>query len=228
MSHLQADGGHLVLGWQGRFWITDPGYRQYRPGEEQKYTLGIEAHNCPVIDGQGQKTSGSKLCIVETDGHGWQHTDIDLTKCYYGLPADALVHRDVWLAPGDGAVVVVRDRFQSLLPGVEIRTHWLGDTNTAWSFVNDWVRMSHNGRVVWLGILSDRLLLSAIDRHPGSRGPLTITHTTHLPAGSGIHWWVFWCDPEAGWNPPMIAPDGEYLKLENPSRPGTNQSFRYY
>jgi len=226
MSHLQADGGHLVLGWQGRFWITDPGYRQYRPGEEQKYTLGIEAHNCPVIDGMGQKTSGSQLRIVETDEYGWQHTGLDLTKCYYGMPDDALVLRDVWLAPGNGPVIVVRDRFQSLKPDVEIRTHWLGEKNTAWSFVDDWVRLSHREKAVWLGILSDRLLPTALDRHPGSRGPLTLTHTTYLPAGSGVQWWVMWCDPEAGWQPPMISQDGESLKLDNTVNPGIYRSFR--
>jgi hypothetical protein len=226
MSHLQADGGHLVLGWQGRFWITDPGYRQYRPGEEQKYTLGIEAHNCPVIDGQGQKTSDTRLIVVEADEYGWQHTGIDLTKCYNSLPADALINRDVWLAPGEGAVVVVCDRFRSLLPGVEIRTHWLGETNTAWSFVDGWVRLSYSERAVWLGKLSDRLVLSALNRHPGSRGPLNLTHTTNLPSGSGMHWWVLLCDPEAGWQPPVITPDGDYLKLDNPAHPGINRSFR--
>jgi hypothetical protein len=226
MSHLQYDGGHLVLGWQSRFWITDPGYRQYRPGEEQKYTLGVEAHNCPVIDGQGQKTSDSRLIVVETDEKCWQHTGIDLTKCYNSLPADALVNRDVWLAPGNGAVVVVCDRFRSLRPGVEITTHWLGETNTAWSVTGDWVRMSYGGSAIWVGKLSDRLVLSSLNRHPGSRGPLTLTHKTLLSSGNGANWWVLWCDPEAGWQPPVITPDGDYLKLDNPARPGTNRSFR--
>ncbi|MBI4622625.1 MAG: heparinase II/III family protein [Verrucomicrobia bacterium] len=225
MGHLQADGGHLVLGWQGRFWITDPGYRQYRRGEEQTYTLGPEAHNCPVIDGQAQKKPASRLLDVDTDERGWQHAGVDLTACYAGLPAGALVRRDVWQAPGDGAAVVVRDWFRSLRPAAEIRTHWLGGTHLAWTFVRGWVRLSDGERALWLGTPSGGLVPSALNRHPGSRGPLTLTHTAHLGAGEGVRWWVLWCDPEGGWTPPTITPDGERLLLAHPARPGVDRAF---
>jgi hypothetical protein len=225
MSHLQADGGHLVLGWRGRFWITDPGYQQYKAGEERNFTLGTEAHNCPVINGMAPKSPATSLLNVNIDKNGWQHTGLDLTACYTGLPAGALVFRDVWLAPGEGKAVVVCDRFSSLLPGAEIRNHWLGDTNLAWSFLKGWVRLCDGSRAVWLGTLSDNLEPSALNRHPGSRGPLTMTHTMHLSNGNGVRWWVLWCDEEAGWSPPNIAPDGDRLLLSHPSYPGINRSF---
>lgn len=70
MSHLHHDCGHIVLGWQRRFWITDPGYQQYRPGEERDYTVGEKAHNCPVIDGLVQKLPAGRLLGVDTDKYG--------------------------------------------------------------------------------------------------------------------------------------------------------------
>ena len=225
MGHLQFDGGHLVLGWQGRFWISDPGYRQYRRGEEQTYTLGIDAHNCPVIDGQAQKKPASRLLGVDTDERGWQHTGLELTACYAGLPAGALVRRDVWQAPGDGAAVVVRDQFRALRPEAEIRTHWLGGTHLAWSFVPGWVRLSDGERALWLGTPSEHLAASALNRHPGSRGPLTLTHTARLDAGAGVRWWVLWCDPEGGWTPPTISADGGGLRLSHPARPAVGRTF---
>ena len=189
------------------------------------YTLGPEAHNGPVIDGQAQKKPASRLLDVDTDVRGWQHAGVDLTACYAGLPAGALVRRDVWQAPGDGAAVVVRDRFRSLRPEAEIRTHWLGGTHLAWSFVPGWVRLSDGERALWLGTLSAGLVPSALNRHPGSRGPLTLTHTAHLSAGAGVRWWVLWCDPEGGWTPPTITPDGERLLLAHPARPGVDRAF---
>ncbi len=225
MSHLQSDGGHLVLGWQGRFWITDPGYQQYKAGEERNYTLGIEAHNCPVINGQAQKIPATKLLKVDIDQYGWQNTSLDLTPCYTGLPADALVRRDVWLATGEGKCIVVRDRFFSLSPGTEIRTHWLGDTNLAWSFVNGWVRLSNGSSSVWFGTIPDSLDPATLNRHPGSRGPLTLTHTSNLEKGAGVRWWVFWCDPDGNWLPPTIRPDGERMRISYQAHPGAGRSF---
>jgi hypothetical protein len=225
MSHLHHDCGHLVLGWQCRFWITDPGYQQYRPGEERDYTIGIKAHNCPVINGQAQKVPAGRLLDVNTDEHGWQHSGIDITACYAGLPTNALVHRDVWQAPtATEGMVVVRDRFHSLRADSEIQTNWIGDTHLAWSFVKGWVRLSDGSLSLWLGTFSGSFVPSALDRHPGSRGPLTLTHTAKLSTGSGVRWWVFWCDVECGWLPPTITQDGEHLIIHS-AITGTKRSF---
>lgn len=224
MSHLHRDCGHLVVGWQRRFWITDPGYQQYRPGEERDYTIGTAAHNCPVIDGRAQKVPACRLLGVDTDEYGWRHTGIDITRCYEGLPADASVHRDAWHAPGAERMVVVRDRFHSLRPDTGIQTHWIGDTDLAWSFTEGWARLSDGSSALWLGTVSDPFVPSGLTRHPGSRGPLTLTHTARLNAGTGVRWWVFWCDPECGWSPPVITQDGERLVV-HVARIGTNRSF---
>ncbi len=61
MLHLHNDSGQLVLGWQGRFWITDPGYQQYRPGAEREFSFGVEAHNFPVISGRAQTRRAPRL-----------------------------------------------------------------------------------------------------------------------------------------------------------------------
>jgi hypothetical protein len=61
MGHLHSDAGHLLLGWQGRWWITDPGYQQYRPGAEREFSLGVEAHNYPVISGRAQTRRAPRL-----------------------------------------------------------------------------------------------------------------------------------------------------------------------
>lgn len=51
MGHMQPDHGSLVLGAGGEWLIDDPGYRQYLPTSEQKFTLSSYAHNHPVING---------------------------------------------------------------------------------------------------------------------------------------------------------------------------------
>ncbi len=71
MGHLHADGGQIILGWQGRFWITDPGYQQYRPGEERDYTLGPQAHNAPVIGARAQTVRAARVELCERNDRGW-------------------------------------------------------------------------------------------------------------------------------------------------------------
>src|ERR1035438_1793615 len=85
MSHLHPDGGQLILGWQGRFWITDPGYQQYRPGDERDYTLGLQAHNAPMIGGTAQTLRASRVLLLETNAHGWQHARVELSGGYRGV-----------------------------------------------------------------------------------------------------------------------------------------------
>jgi hypothetical protein len=123
MGHLQADGGQIILGWQGRFWITDPGYQQYRPGEERTYTLGLQAHNAPVIGGKAQTRRAARMQLLETNAHGWQHARTDLSACYQGLPAGASVQREVWLINDGGLAVVARDTSLGRMSG---STSWQG------------------------------------------------------------------------------------------------------
>jgi len=42
-----------------------------------------------------------------------------------------------------------------------------------------------------------------LQRHPGSRGPLTLVHAAPLP-DTGVRWWVFQGDPTLRWTAPQL------------------------
>ena len=220
MGHLHADGGHVILGWEGRFWITDPGYQQYRRGLEREYTLGPQAHNAPVIAGVAQTQRATRLVTMETDDQQRQHVALDLTGNYEGLPAEAEVRRDVWLIP-ETRVVVVRDTFKSLPDGVEVQTHWLGATHLAWSFPGGSARLSDGERALWIVAAPGPVEPLGLMRHPGSRGPLTLRHVATLPQGAGTQWSVFSCDASAGWDAPRVTVEQDTLRVQLPLQPQT-------
>ncbi|MCC6167135.1 MAG: heparinase II/III family protein, partial [Caldilineaceae bacterium] len=215
MSHLHNDGGHLILGWYNRFWITDPGYQQYRPGEERDFSIGVAAHNAPVIGGIAQSRRDLRCLHLHDDGYGRQQVALDLTGCYEGLPPGARVRRDVWLIPPDTEgtpLVIVRDTLAGLTPGIEIRTHWQGGAQLAWAFVNGWARLSDGQRALWVGVwpphedpagIEQAVSAAMLQRHPGSRGPLTLVHAAPLP-DTGVRWWVFRGDPALRWTAPQL------------------------
>ncbi len=217
MGHLHTDGGQIILGWQGRFWITDPGYQQYRPGEEREYTLGPEAHNGPVIGGKAQTVRAARLQLLETTTQGWQHARVDLSGCYKGLPAGASVQREVWLINNGGQAVVVRDTLDSLGKDVEVSTSWQGGDHLGWAFRDGWTRLSDGQHALWVGTVPGTLGAAELTRHPGSRGPLTLTHTTTLPEGHESRWWVFWCESKAGWQPPLVEVQDGAVKIKAPA-----------
>jgi len=226
MGHLHADGGQFILGWQGRFWITDPGYQQYRPGEERDYSLGTASHNPPVINGQPQSARAAQ--IVSATGKGDSganaHVALDLSACYpgLGLPEGAALCREMWAFASAAPLVVLRDRFEGLPPGTEIATHWLGGTHLAWSFREGSARLSHGAHALWVGTPGDGFTPGGLIRHPGSRGPLTLRHTFTLPDGRGSRWWVFCASAAGHWEPPRMSVDGGRLTLEPPGKPGAS------
>jgi hypothetical protein len=188
-GHLHHDAGHLVLGWAGRFWITDPGYQQYRAGIEREFTLGVEAHNAPVIDGAGQT---KRRCAVRIDGD--DHVVLDLGACY----DEAVdIRREIWLR---GATVVVRDEIRGVPDTALVHTHWLGGTGLAWSFRAGCARLSDGARAVWIATAPGGLDAGALGRHPGSRGQLTLRAAAR---GQHVRWWSFTIDPAGGWSPPQ-------------------------
>ncbi len=214
MSHLHNDGGQLILGWHNRFWITDPGYQQYRPGEERDFSIGHAAHNAPVIGGIVQTRRDLRLVDLSCERDGRQHVTLDLTGCYEGLPQAAQVTRQVWLFPpaaGGGFTVLVRDTIQGIAPGTEIHTHWQGGAQLAWAFIHTWARLSDGQRALWIGTWPGHSVPNApesdlsamLERHPGSRGPLTLVHAALLP-DSGVRWWLFQGDPALNWTPPTL------------------------
>jgi hypothetical protein len=223
VGHLHADGGQLILGWQGCCWITDPGYQQYRPGEEREYTLGAEAHNAPVIATVVQTQRAARAEVLETSGAGRQHARVDLSACYKGLPTGATIHRDVWLLNDAGQAVVARDTLSALGRDVQVSTSWQGGAHLAWAFRQGWARLSDGERALWVGTYPGTLEAAQLTRHPGSRGPLTLTQTARLPEGEGARWWVFVCDPTCGWQPPSLEVANGMLRL---TAPGGHQPSR--
>lgn len=200
-GHLHNDAGQLVLGWQSRFWITDPGYQQYRPGSELAFSMGPEAHNAPVIAGINQTRRLPRLMALSRAADGSQRAVIDLTACYEGLPRDARVEREVCLLPNAGPAVIVHDRINNLGRPAEVQTCWHGGTNLAWAFRQGWMRLSDGHRALWIGVHPGGLSAADLDRHEGSWGPLTFKHCTVLPEEGGERVWLFVCDEQATWAP---------------------------
>lgn len=210
VGHLHTDAGQVVVGWQGRFWITDPGYQQYRPGVEREFSIGPEAHNLPRIAGKIPSRRAPRLVSLSGSADGGQRVVIDLSGCYQGLPAAAAVEREVRLVrsgpyPPDASVsaAVVRDRFRNLGPGTEVETLWVVGTHLAGAVRDGWARLSDGEHALWIGVFPGTISAASLDRHEGSRGPFTLRDKTVLPEGTGDRFWIFVCDPDLGWAPPV-------------------------
>lgn len=204
-GHLHYDGGSLVLGWHKRFWITDPGYQQYRRGCERDYTIGVQAHNAPVVGDVAQSQRRVQLLALQTDANQRQHAALELTRCYVGLPAEATIHREIWLVAEWGPLIAVCDEFTGLPPGICITNYWLGGAQLSWSFVDGWARLHDGAHAVWIGTTQGSIKPERLTKHEGSRGPLTLAHNYLLPDGKGVCWWLFCCDQNAHWTPPPQA-----------------------
>jgi len=191
MGHLHHDAGQVIIGWQNHFWITDPGYQQYRPGDERDFTIGTEAHNAPIIAGKAQSRRSPKLVSLND-----QHAVIDLTACYQGLPSGASVRREVRFEP---EAIIVRDFLQGIGRYAEVRTCWQIGTGLACSFRQGWMRLSDGEHQLWIGTFPGTVRAASLDRHPGSRGQLTLRHTETLPEGNGERCWVFAREPIEKW-----------------------------
>jgi hypothetical protein len=235
-GHLHNDAGQLLLGWQGRWWIADPGYQQYLPGAEREFSIGVEAHNYPVISGRAQTrraprlaaqfrpeqvaTSSGRLVSIAGEPDAGLGAVIDLSECYEGLPAGARIEREVRLLPGAAPIVIARDRLQGVGQNAEVKTSWQGGTGLAWAFRKGWARLSDGERVLWIGVLPGALSAASLNRHEGSRGPLTLHDAAMLAEGQGDRFWVFACDSAGAWDPPIekcLAVIGDWDKAGAPA-----------
>lgn len=189
MGHIHRDNGSVVIGTQGRWLITDPGYQQYLKTAERSFTIGHTAHNAPVIDGQAQiRPLAARDIQVVPDGPECWRADIDLTSCYPEELKLRSAGRTVWLLGRE--VVVVAD--QIIPPQRSVRYSWHGHPEAAW-----WAEGGRAGLYlsgVQLLIASPQLTLTGqnIDRLPGSRGHMTLT--AEIVAGDSVVWWVFATD----------------------------------
>jgi len=213
LHHLHHDSGHLILGWRTRFWITDPGYQQYRDGEERDYSVGTAAHNGPVINGIVQSLNAARIIATNEP----RKARLDLSECYDGLPAHATVQREIQVAENANPLILVRDQFEGLDANATITTHWLGGAHFAWAFVEGWARLSDGKHALWIGTLESDISPRQLIRHDGTRGPLTLANKYKLDAGRGEQTWLFWGDESGGWIPPTISNENGCLSLTLPS-----------
>lgn len=206
MGHLHHDGGSLVIGTQGRWLITDPGYQQYAKGDERQFTVGPAAHNAPVINGVAQTQKRARRIVLEAGGPGLWHVAVDLAACYSpSLGLQSLV-RHVWLA--EQKVVVVADRHQTASPP-RMEYHWHGHPAADWWIDAGAALVELDGVRLWITSPQTRIVGANLDRLPGSRGQLTLSPT--VERAPATVWWVFALGPE----PPTVNVEagGRELRL---------------
>ena len=120
VTHNQADKGHFTLYGLGHRWAIDSGYGNNREPGGRDQTV---AHNCVLVDGQGQAlsgagagTNGDVLAYVDAPRYGYALTDA--TDAYnrnnHGQPGATVHHalrHAVFVRPQDGlpAYAVVLD-----------------------------------------------------------------------------------------------------------------------
>ncbi len=213
VGHLHYDNGHIVIGHQGRFWITDPGYQQYRPGQERDFTLGEQAHNVPVVNGTVQTRRAGKITTLEMLKGGLQHLSIDISGCYETISDASSVIREVWLVPGENYIVAVRDSIDTSKKSVPISYYWQGGTHLAWSFTEGWARLSNGVFSLWIGTNLEEIKPVDLLRHEGTRGPLTLRHLCNIK-GNPV-WWVFSFDSAITLKKPEINFEGRKLVIKN-------------
>src|SRR5690606_35745234 len=140
-----------------------------RSGQERDFTLDPAAHNVPVIGGVAQQRRDAAVEQV-----GPAEAVVDLAGCY---PIDGLAaRRTVRLS---GRTVLVSDEIGGVDAGTEVLTHWLVPGELSWRFLDGWARLSDgSGAAVWLGRAGGAVGPEQLARHPGSRGPLTLTVPT--------------------------------------------------
>jgi len=199
MSHLHNDNGHLLVGWRGRFWITDPGYQQYRSGDERDFTLDQGAHNIPVLNGCIQSRRDSHLVQMSDAGAENPHVTLDLTECYEGLSDESKILRTVHFQRD---AILIHDEFWGLASDTEIATHWLGGAHLAWAFVDGWARLSDGEAALWIGVSSGPITAAMLERHSGSRGPLTLRYIFNMSHQDSQSWYLL-MDRELRWKPPV-------------------------
>ena len=187
MSHVQNDNGTIVIGARGRWPVSDPGYQQYMKKREREFTLGLTAHNAPVINGMAQaEKPADRRVVLRRRGGTTYSAELDLTDCYPAeLTLDRVV-RTLWLSDRD--LVVAADRVRGA--SVESVTyHWHGHPDAAWWVQDNMARIYAPDLTFWIGSPQARITDGNVDRLPGSRGQLTLVANAD-PAAPCV-WWVF-------------------------------------
>lgn len=209
MGHLQKDTGTLLIGSRGKWLIDDPGYQQYMKKTEREFTLGVGAHNAPVINGQAQvnKLSARQVRRDTLVGDVCR-MDVDLTACYANDLALDVVNRTVWLRGND--LVVVAD----YLVGQQIdrlNYYWHGHPDAAWWVADGWAQVYFPDVTLWVSSPQAKLSDAQVDRLPGSRGQLTLC--AEVDWNASVIWWVF----QIGEKAPSVVASGDGLDVNGQS-----------
>lgn len=151
VTHNQADKGHFTLYGMGHRWAIDSGYGNNREPEGRAQTV---AHNCVLVDGEGQALSGAgigtdgKIIACESDARA-DYVAADCTDAYRvnsaGQPGPVLqraIRHALFVRPSQGAqpyAIVLDDMLKDEADhawtwlmhtdeSLEIRTHEGGAT----------------------------------------------------------------------------------------------------
>lgn len=206
MGHLPSDNGTLVLGTQGKWLITDPGYQQYAKGDEREFTVGPTAHNAPLINGTAQNQKQPHRMVLEEAGPNVRRVVIDLTDCYpSAVPLTKLV-RHVWLS--DKNLVVVADQLEGK-QSLQATYHWHGHPACAWWVEANWALLTLDGVQLWLTSPQAKLSGVNLQRLPGSRGQLSLV--CPLEKAGPVVWWAFVLGD--GHPDLQAAPDGRQIRI---------------
>ena len=187
MGHLHCDTGTLQISSRGRWIISDPGYQQYLKRTERDFTMGVSAHNTPVINGKSQtrKVPRRKFRFAGAQEALWG-VEVEMTDGYAEDLQVGQVFRTVWLSGRQ--LVVVADRIEC--PGlVSIDYHWHGHPEAAWWVADRWARIYLDETTLWITSPQADLREEMVDRLPGSRGQLTLK--TPITGTQPVVWWVF-------------------------------------
>lgn len=188
MGHLHCDAGSILIGSHRHWLITDPGYQQYMQRSERDFTLGENAHNCPVINGQQQKIKPAQRSFSHRDeGNGLRRMSLDLSTAYdTDNGAIRSVERTIWLHNRDWVVVadtISGDAVESLA------YTWHGHPDAAWWVENTIARIHLGDATLYLSSPGLALDTTMVNRLRGSRGQLSLCAGITHPRPTT--WWVF-------------------------------------
>lgn len=195
-GHMHIDTGSLVLGTQGQWLISDPGYQQYLAKRERVFTLGPGSHNAPVINGIDQEHKGEgKIRVCEKIDQALSHTLIDMKACYN---ADLLIlhqaTREAWLLDNLTLVLVDTIRADNLK---NIAWSWHGHPLAGWWVEHGVATLQLDQTLLWIATDDHSLAQAQVDRMSGSRGQQTLCLQQQMDAAQQagvatvVRWWVF-------------------------------------
>lgn len=180
-NHIQQDAGTVVIGTKGSWLISDPGYQQYMESSEREYTLGVKAHNFPVINDKAQMKKVSK--VISLKDAGQLLVELDLTSCYEeGLVSK--VTRKIWISGSDRVIIcdsVVGEKIEN------IQYFWHGHPEAFW-FVEDWAFIQRNDASLWFKRVGSDPKPENLNRIRGSRGSLTLSDKIEGNPPARIYW----------------------------------------